>query len=627
MPCEPVWCTMAYGSRGICCLGMVIAVVGFVALCLEGMTTNTATVDEFAHVPAGLSHWETGDFSLYHENPPFVRCLVSFPVWCSGPVTRYRKALVGEGLRREWEFAVDYLLANLDDYTRLLFMARGVVLALSLTCCGVIFIWSGQEYGWAAGCVGSILWLTDPNIIAHSGVATLDVGAATAACLSSFMFWRFLRGPTWPGAILSGIGLGVAASSKFTLLMLYPAWGLAFVLSQFLQAEVGGDRGHSPAARPSWIQAVSIITLSVLSIDACYLFKGVGRRLDSYGFVSRLFTGAISPLSRFVPGPPGENRLRGTVIGRMPVPLPEDYVIGLDSQKRDEESGLANMCEGRLVEGGFWYSPLRTLIYKLPPGTIVLLGSAAMFWVRRGRRGSLTLKGLVIILPALTILGGLCTQTGLNWAFRYAIPALPFLFIAVGAMVSRVWSLPAARALILLCVGWNIADVALTRPFHFSYGNLLIGGMRGAQKVFLGSNYDWGQDLGRLKLWSQANPDKTPRTFVLFYGSIEPRIQGVIARLGFPDAKAKDHFAAEDLERNRPYYFAISSNFLNGMPCTYRSLEGAPTIGTLVLDNNIGSWEVSDRVGGAVFILKVDDYKGQIYVKNYESRGKVPGTP
>ncbi|MGC8643869.1 MAG: ArnT family glycosyltransferase, partial [Isosphaeraceae bacterium] len=360
----------------------VLAASAFAALCLEGILANTATVDEFAHVPAGVSHIENGDFSVYHENPPLIRCLVALPVWLSDPVLNYRKAVVGEGLRNEWPFGVDFLLLNLGRYARLLFRARCVALALSLLCCGLIFLWAGRAFGLPAACVASLLWMTDPNIVAHSGVATVDVGAAAVATLAAYVYWFFLRDPTWPVALLSAVCLGLALASKFTLMALVPAFGLVFLCTRALSRCSSATPGPRGATRPSWAQAAAIAAISVLTLDACYLFNGVGKPLNSFDFESRLLSGD----SLF---PSTGNRFRGTLLGRLPSPLPEDFITGFDSQKRDEECRLANLSSGRLTYGGPWYGPFRTLVFKLPPGTIVILLWSALHWARNCRRGTI----------------------------------------------------------------------------------------------------------------------------------------------------------------------------------------------------------------------------------------------
>jgi hypothetical protein len=41
---------------------------------------NSPSMDEVAHVPAGLSHWQMGTFDLYNVNPPLPRLVASLPL-------------------------------------------------------------------------------------------------------------------------------------------------------------------------------------------------------------------------------------------------------------------------------------------------------------------------------------------------------------------------------------------------------------------------------------------------------------------------------------------------------------------------------------------------------------------
>ncbi len=608
------------GSRLILFAALCLAVSLFAAACIEIAAANSATVDEFAHVPAGVSHWETGDFSLYHENPPLVRCLVSLPVWLSDPLLNYRRALVAEGVRSEWLFAVDFVVLNLANYQELLLSARGIVLALSLLCGGIIFLWAARAFGLSSACICTFLWLTDPNIIAHSSIATLDVGAAAMGCLAVYAFWRFLRDPSWPYTILAGTGLGLATASKFSLLALYPACLIALAFAKMQPPD-----SEAPATLPSgklWGRAAIVIGLSVLTLDACYLYKSIGRRLDSFGFESRLLGGAEAR-SAGTPGVSGGNRFAGTAVGRIPVIVPEDYLSGFDSQKRDEEARLANISSGRLVYGGSWYSPLRTLAYKLPPGTILILAWSLLHWVWAGHR--VTLLGIVLMAPPLILLGLLCSQTGLNWAYRYTLPALPFLFIASGAMVRSIWRSRVSRVALALCLIWNVEEAARTRPYYLSYGNPFVGGMAGARRTFLGSNYDWGQDLGRLRDWFARNPRKSHDAFVLFYGPIDGRLWGIGSREGFPDYETKDRLSAASRGKG-PLYFIISSNYLNGLPGSYLTLDDSRRTGRLILDEQAGHFDLIERVGSTVFVFEVASYEGQIYV-THENTPSFLGTP
>ena len=58
---------------------VALAVVHFV-VCFDVLRQKSPTVDEVAHLPAGRSFWERGDFRIYPQNPPLARLLAAAAV-------------------------------------------------------------------------------------------------------------------------------------------------------------------------------------------------------------------------------------------------------------------------------------------------------------------------------------------------------------------------------------------------------------------------------------------------------------------------------------------------------------------------------------------------------------------
>ncbi len=256
-----------------------------------------------------------------------------------------------------------------------------------------------------------------------------------------------------------------------------------------------------------------------------------------------------------------------------PILLPEDYVRGFDSQKFEEEWGFHRLSRGRLVHRGSWYTPMEMLAFKLPVGTLVLLAVSALYWVLRSR--CLRLAECAALVPALSVLALLSTQTGLNWPVRYALPALPFLCLAMGRPVQAAWSHSVWRWCVVACLLWNGGVMLRTWPHFFSYGNELIGGFEGARREFVGSNLDWGQDLYRLVRWRAEHPEARPLVAV-YYGAVDP------GYLEINDGALPDRFLQQDemdspvstAEPTKPFYLAISSNMLVGQPANVRFESG-----------------------------------------------------
>ena len=573
--------------------------VAFLWLVFEEIDATPVLLDEFAHIPAGVSYWETGRFSLYRESPPVVRCLVGLPAWLMGARVDYAHA--GMGHRSEWAVGHDYLRANAGRYPDLLRRARIVVAVLGVVAGALIYWWAREVDGPAAGVACAALWLLDPGVVAFSGIATTDVGAACFGLVAAYAFWRFLRRPSWPATLLMGLALGLAQGTKFSMLALYPAWlAIVVVLPRF---DPGGPGGLSDPRRPPWGRLAVAAGVSLVVLNALYLADGTLRPLGSFTFRSRLLTGMPT---RDVYVPPLGNRFRDTSLADLPVPLPKDYVLGFDSQKWEEEVGFARLSGGRLVRGAPWYAPWVTFGQKRPLGTLALLAGALLSILRRANR--LRASDGLFLATGLALMALLCTQTGLNWVDRYALPALPFLMLAAGGAVRAIWEYRSGRVALVACVAWNVVVLAGIRPSYLSFANASAGGPASAVDRFLGSNYDWGQDLGRLKNYLDRHPEVSP-VVLSYYGVLGEDAIEVQSR-SIPDT----FIATEDTSRaassapdddSGDFYWIISANLLNGLPIDAIRTESGIAESMIITSPLLSPENAVDRIGTTLYLFRI----------------------
>src|SRR5262249_37834079 len=99
----------------VCCLLTIHAL-----LLLDSARRDFATVDEYAHVPAGIAHLQTGTYHLYEVNPPLARMLAVLPVLLARPQMDYGQDSEAPGARSEWTVAADFIRANSDHYFELI---------------------------------------------------------------------------------------------------------------------------------------------------------------------------------------------------------------------------------------------------------------------------------------------------------------------------------------------------------------------------------------------------------------------------------------------------------------------------------------------------------------------------
>lgn len=201
---------------------VIALLVAHAGLLLYSLRQNFVTVDETGHLVAGISNWDTGGFTLYRVNPPLPRMLAVLPVLIANPERNYRNLKDDPGLRTEWRVGRDFMVANASEYFDLMCMARLVGIAWSLLGGYLIYSWARRLYGGVAGCLGLGIWSFGPNVLGHAQLMTPDIPATVAGLAATYIFWCYLRSPSWKLAIFSGLMLGVAELTKFTLLVPRP---------------------------------------------------------------------------------------------------------------------------------------------------------------------------------------------------------------------------------------------------------------------------------------------------------------------------------------------------------------------------------------------------------------------
>ncbi len=214
--------------------------------CLLSMRLMSASFDEHAHLPAGYTYWQTGDFRLNPQHPPLVKLLCAAPLLLLGPKVDWSD----EAWRtaNEWRFGFVFFYQWGNDADSLLFWGRLPIVLLSVVLGFYVWRWSRERFGANAGATALVLYAFCPNVIAHSRFVTMDLALATFMTVSLYYFWRFLREGTLRALTLCALGLGLALASKFSALALLPVI-LGWLVLRGVLARPGRKRESSGAVR------------------------------------------------------------------------------------------------------------------------------------------------------------------------------------------------------------------------------------------------------------------------------------------------------------------------------------------------------------------------------------------
>lgn len=523
----------------------------FFCLCsqavLMGYSANvhSPTDLEPAFLASGLSHWEFRRFELYRVNPPLVRLIAAIPVMVAGYQHDWSRYYDGPGTRSEFSVGDDLIQANGRRIVQLICYARWACIPFSLAGAYFAYRWAVELYGDQAGLVALSLYVFDPNLLSHGELITPDAACTALGIVSGYTFWRWLKHPTWGRAAISGFALGLTELSKLTWIFLFALWPLIWLVWRLLSlrnsipsGQVSRNaalRDRAPkaflpgqSATPLASQLVVILTIAVYIVNLAYGFEGALTPLKQYTFVSRLLNGSSSSNVK-------GNRFRGTLAGELPVPVPRQYVVGIDSQKRDfEDYGKPSYFRGVWRDQGWWNYYLYGLLVKTPCTTLGLFLGACLKRFASAQNPMAFRNDLVLLSPAISVLAIASSQTEFNHHLRYVYPSLGLLIIftsqiatSSGTEESGISRRHAIRGwLVVVMVACSIGSTLWVYPHHLSYFNSMAGGPRQGHLHFAGSNLDWGQDLCHLIDWHARYGRERPLLIVTDSGC-EPAMLGL----------------------------------------------------------------------------------------------------
>lgn len=561
--------------------------------------THSPVVGECGHVAAGVSHLVLGRFDLFRVNPPLVRTVAAIPVVITSPSVDWSWYDSNPLIRSEHVVGNDYLRANAANVFSLLRLARWMCIPFSILGGFVCCCWARQLYGPYAGIVSLALWCFSPYLLGNAALITPDAHSASLGMVACYLLWRWLRQPNWWRASLAGTALGMAELSKFTMLILYPAWPVLWLVYRL-------NSRQSPDGR-QWIrEGFMLSVLMLLSgyiVNIGYGCEGSFQRLGQYRFQTAMFTGLhLDEIPR-----DGGNRFADSWLGALPIPLPRNYVQGIDTQRYDFERGLSSYLCGEWADYGWWYYYLYALAVKLPLGTWCLIAIAigATIW-QRGYSASWRDES-VVLTPFVVILVFVSSQTGFSVHSRYIIPALPFLFVWTGK-VARVFEMrPSTRtrlviaAAVIVALAWSIGSSLAIYPHSLSYFNELAvvlptradvsfprpvcandenkgvlsqivnAGPCNGPRHLLDSNIDWGQDLLFLKDWLDEHCD-VRLDGLAFWGSYSAPLGGIVETPLPPSSPCQQDSPNQynDQRGPKPGWYALSVNYIYSRDQQYR---------------------------------------------------------
>jgi 4-amino-4-deoxy-L-arabinose transferase-like glycosyltransferase len=353
-----------------------------------------------------------------------------------------------------------------------------------------IYAWTSKLFGSVAGLFSLALAAFEPNLIAHSSLATTDLYTAAMIFFTVFSFWIWRQNPDKNKLLLfPGLFLGLALLSKSSAWLMVP---VLFVLT---------------IQKPSWknvLRFAVILLVALLVINIFYLFHGA--------FVDKgeLITFMLR-----------EKAQKFWLLRIILFPFPRLYSFSMLWNLAQSMGGVhpfSFFLNGQYSNTGFWNYFLYAFLLKTPLPFLLSLIAALLVLFK-------TRQVWFILLPPLFFLFYFSFLNRLDLGLRYVLPIYPFFLVAAGAVVTKLINVPRGKILLVILILWSVVATGRIYPHHLAYFNELAGGSVNGYKHLVDSNLDWGQDLVKLKSFLKRYGIVSIR--LSYYGMSDPAYYGI----------------------------------------------------------------------------------------------------
>ncbi|HXF44358.1 MAG TPA: glycosyltransferase family 39 protein [Candidatus Paceibacterota bacterium] len=521
---------------------------------------ETAIFDETAHIAAGFGYVRHFDYRLNPEHPPLVKALSALPLLFMNLRFPIEADSWQNEVNGQWDMGSRFLYSSGNDPDDIVRAARIFPIIITLITIILIYTWSLELLGRNWAFVPALLFGFSPTVLAHGHYVTTDIGATLGVLISTFTFTKMLTHPTRKMATLSGLALGTALLMKFSNVLLIPF----FIVVTAIHCIAAGK-----FVIPMKRLLLAFVVASTVVYAVYFLF------ILNYP-AERQLSDVSSVLASFEPR--ALVNLDITLIKNEFLRPFGQYLYGLLMILQRAAGGNTAFFLGDLSAHGWWYYFPAVFLLKEPLPSLIIVLLAAAIALSKFRFRNLRFRSLADYLNVnlaeaamflfIIVYWFQSMRSTLNIGIRHLLPTFPFIYIlSTGALKS--WTAnkisftrigTAIKTLfkfgiIFTLLAWYAVGTFTASPYFLSYFNEIGGGTKNGYKYVTDSNYDWGQDLKRLKTFVEENNIK--KIAVDYFGGGNPKHYLGNTYEGWWSAKGSPK--EKDIE-----WLAVSVNTLQG---------------------------------------------------------------
>ncbi|MFH0890450.1 MAG: glycosyltransferase family 39 protein [Candidatus Liptonbacteria bacterium] len=511
--------------------------------------SDSLTMDELAHIPAGYGYVRYLDFRLNPEHPPLLKALSGMSLLFLKANFPIENTKWTNDINAQWDLGRIFIFESGNNSPLLIFLARIGPMLLALLLLWFVYRWSRELMGGKWALLPAILMGLYPNFLSHGPYVTTDVAAAFGTVFATYFFLRFLNNPSGKNVFVAGLAFGIAQLCKFSAVLLLPYFAILLTIRALIL--VYGRAGNTSSRKLFSVffyystRAVLIFAIAfLLLIYPVYgLFTWnypLEKQSADAEFILQSFGNGPTPAGKICK--PARCLADATIWmsgNHITRPLAE-YALGVLMVVQRSAGGNNNYFMGNVsAAGSHLYFPLVYLMKEALPVLLMILGAIAFsIWRMINVRAELPLamgfrEKIFIWLEnnftetALLIFVALywaySIQSPLNIGFRHLLPTLPFMYMLLACSWQRHHlTHPAVKTsgyILAILIVWFGLEGIYTYPHYLSYFNQAAGGINNGYRYVTDSNYDWGQDLLRLKKLLDGHPEMDRFAIDYFGGS------------------------------------------------------------------------------------------------------------
>jgi len=489
---------------------------------------ESAIVDEIAHIPAGYGYVKYFDYRLNPEHPPLVKMLAALPLTFLDLNFPTDKSSWQSDVNGQWTAGDQFIYQEGNNANILMKWARIGPILLTLILAFFIYWWSKELFGpwWAL--LPSLLFTFSPTVLAHGHYVTTDIGAALGVFISIYYFTKARIKPSTRNLVIAGMAFGIAQLLKFSAIILIPYFLLLVTIFLFTDVyrkwrEPGNklNKFFKESARQAK-NLIIIFTVSLLVVYPLYSLSTINyppeKQMSDTDFILTSFSGGKTP--------EGETCKPARCLADFNVwasdkPLLRpyaEYMLGILMVLQRSAGGNTGYFLGHVsAEGSHLYFPtVYVMKESLPVLLLILMALIISTWrmIKSGtnRFGDYlqTHPGEFAMLLFILLYAIYSIQSPLNIGVRHLLPIIPLIYILTTSSLrswlkSNFFKIQIKIGVIALLLLWFTIEVAAAYPYYLSYFNQIGGGTANGWEYVTDSNYDWGQDMKRLKTFVDEN--------------------------------------------------------------------------------------------------------------------------